>query len=96
MQQSIEAATCPCRHSSCSNTPRAARVSASVAILDRAFGRPAQAVQHVGDDDESVKKISNIKAVRRIAFLFESAIQDASERGIAIGQNARIHTLQKG
>lgn len=58
----------------------AAKVSASIAILDRAFGRPTQAVHHVDADDMPITVLSDIEVARRVAFIFQRALFEASQR----------------
>ncbi len=57
-------------------SPAAARVAAAVALLDRGWGKPAQALEHTGKDGGPIKvaDVSTTEAARLIlATLREAA-----------------------
>lgn len=54
-----------------------ARVSAATALLDRAYGKPRQAVEHTGKDGGPIQTedISDTDAARRVAFMLRRGAQ---------------------
>ena len=54
-----------------------ARVSACTAILDRAYGRPVQPLQHSGNDGGPIKTkdVGTIELARRIAYVLHKGMQ---------------------
>ena len=73
-----------------------ARVAASTAILDRAYGRPTQALQHTGADEKPLEPFSDLEVARRIAFILASAMEnvEANKESDSGGEHERIHQLR--
>lgn len=61
-------------------TPAAARVTACEAVLNRAWGKPAQAVELTGKDGGAIltEETGMTESARRIAYLLSAAAQGTS------------------
>jgi hypothetical protein len=59
-------------------------VKAALAILERAWGKPAQAIEHTGKDGEAieVKQISDTEAARLIAFTLTKGLEAGELDGV--------------
>lgn len=59
--------------------PEAARISASVALLDRAWGKPVQMAELTGKDGGPIETadVSAVEVARRLAFLLANGLAAA-------------------
>lgn len=55
-----------------------ARISAATAILDRAYGKPPQALEHTGKDGGPIKtqELGRLELARRVAFILSDAAKE--------------------
>ena len=58
------------------------RVAASNAILDRAWGKPAQAVEVTSDPDQITEAIGDMALARRVAFLLQTGADSSQYKTI--------------
>ena len=51
------------------------KVSACKEILDRAYGKAPQFVEHTGKDGEKLEDVSDLELARKVAFILTNATQ---------------------